>query len=179
MSARTKAEWRRWAKATRAQLDIPALSTAVVARLEAWPPYRRAEHVLSYLAFGTELDLSSLRGKHFYATRTHRDGPLSVHALSEGLERHPYGFYQPRAESPVVETERLELLLIPGLAFDRSGTRLGYGRGFYDRLLEQVKGIPVIGVAPSALIVTTLPTEPHDVRMTHLLSESGVVKAQG
>lgn len=178
MSARSKAEWRRWAKATRAQLDIPALSAAATSRLEAWPPYRRAEHVLSYLAFGSELNLVGLSGKHFYTTRTREDGTLSVHALSEGLERHPYGFYQPRAESPVVEIERLELLLIPGLAFDRSGSRLGYGRGFYDRLLEQVTGVPVVGVAPSALIVATLPTEPHDMKMTHLLSETGVVKAQ-
>ncbi len=133
---------------------------------------------MSYLAFGTELDLSSLSGKHFYTTRTREDGTLSVHALSGGLERHPYGFYQPRAESPVVEMEQLELLLIPGLAFDRSGTRLGYGRGFYDRLLEQVQGVPVVGVAPSALVVPALPAEPHDVKMTHLLSETGVVKVQ-
>lgn len=178
MSARSKAEWRHWAKTTRAQLDIPALSAAVVARLEAWPPYRRAEHVLSYLAFGSELNLSNLSGKQFYATRTRGDGTLSVHALSGGLERHPYGFYQPRAESSAVEPERLELLLIPGLAFDRSGTRLGYGRGFYDRLLAQIRDAPVVGVAPSVLIVPALPAEPHDVRMTHLLSETGVVKAQ-
>lgn len=176
MSARSKAEWRRWAKATRAQLDIPALSAAVVTRLEAWPPYRRAEHALTYLAFGSELDLSSLRGKHFYTTRTRGDGTLSVHALSGGLERHPYGFYQPRAGSPAVGLERLELLLIPGLAFDHSGTRLGYGRGFYDGLLEQVTGVPVVGVVPSALIVATLPAEPHDVRMTHLLSETGLTQ---
>lgn len=178
MTAWSKLEWRRWAKTTRAQLDIPALSTAVVAQLEAWPPYRRAEHVLTYLAFGSELNLSNLSGKQFYTTRTQRDGALSVHALSEGLERHPYGFFQPRAESPAVEITRLELLLIPGLAFDHLGDRLGYGRGFYDRLLLQVKDIPVVGVTPLALIVPALPAEPHDVRMTHLLNESGVEAAR-
>ncbi len=169
-----KTEWRRWAKATRAPLDIAALSEEAVKQLERWPPYQRAEHVLIYLAFRDELDLSGLKGKHFYTTRTHDDGTLSVHALEGGLERHPYGFQQPAADSPVVGLERLELILVPGLAFDLSGNRLGYGKGFYDRLLQGVRaGGPVVGVAPSPLIVRALPAKPHDVRMTHLLSEKG------
>lgn len=175
MTNRSKTEWRTWAKATRAQLDIPVLSNSVVAQLERWSPYRRAEHVLTYLAFGDELELSGLRGKHFYTTRTQGDSTLSVHMLESGLERHPYGFWQPRAGSPVVGVERLELLLVPGLAFDLSGNRLGYGRGFYDRLLPNVRsGVPIVGVTPSQLVVPILPTEPHDVRVTHILSEKGV-----
>ena len=162
------------------RLDTATLSEEAVKRLEAWPPYRRAEHVLTYLAFGDELDLSGLKGKHFYTTRTQGDGTLTVHALSGGLERHPYGFRQPSAESPVVGLERLELILVPGLAFDLSGTRLGYGKGFYDRLLKGVRaGVPVVGVAPSQLIVPTLPTEPHDVAVTHLLSEEGITEVGG
>lgn len=179
MSAWTKAEWRRWAKATRAQLDIPRLSAAALAQLEAWSPYRRAEHVLTYLAFGDELELSGLTEKQFYVTRARDDGTLSVHALSEGLERHPYGFRQPGEDSPAVGLERLELILVPGLAFDLSGTRLGYGKGFYDRLLSKVReGVPVVGVAPARLIVPALPAEPHDVPVTHLLSETGVVSTR-
>lgn len=173
----SKAEWRRWAKDARATLAIPALSRAVVKVMEGWAPYQNAEHVLTYLAFGSELTLSSLGGKSFYATRTREDGTLSVHALTGELTTHAYGFYEPSAENPEVEVGRLELLLVPGLAFDRSGTRLGYGKGFYDRLLPQLKpGVPVVGVAPSALIVEALPEEAHDVRMTHLLSEKGVTE---
>ena len=152
---RGKAEWRRWAKATRAQLDTAALSDEAVKQLERWPPYRQSEHVLTYLAFGDELELSGLKGKHFYTTRTHEDGTLSVHALEGGLERHPYGFWQPSAGSSEVEVGRLELLLVPGSGVRQlSGTRLGYGKGFYDRLLKGVGGRrPVVGVAPSQLIV--------------------------
>jgi 5-formyltetrahydrofolate cyclo-ligase len=171
----SKADWRRWARDTRAGLDIPALSRAIVKKLEAWPSYQNATHVLTYLAFGSELTLSSLGGKRFYATRTREDGSLSVHALTGELEAHPYGFYEPSAANPEVEVESLELLLVPGLAFSRSGVRLGYGKGFYDRLLPRLTpGTPLVGVAPSALIVEMLPEESHDVRMTHLLSEKGV-----
>lgn len=170
-----KSEWRGWTKETRARLDISALSRDVVTQLELWPPYRQVEHVLTYLAFGSELDLSGLKGKRFYITRTRDDSTLSVHALSEGLERHPYGFWQARRESSEVELGKLQVLLVPGLAFDPSGTRLGYGKGFYDRLLSSVqKGVPIVGVAPSRLIVPALPTRAHDVPMTHLLSETGI-----
>lgn len=174
----SKAEWRRWAKATRSQLDTRALSAHAVKQLGRCSLYTRAEHVLTYLAFGNEIDLSGLGpgGKHFYTTRTRQDGSLGVHKLTADLERHRYGFLQPAADAPEVELERLELLLIPGLAFDTSGNRLGYGRGFYDRLLAQVKNIPIVGVVPSDLIVLVLPAEPHDVRMTHLLSEKGVLE---
>lgn len=173
----TKPQWRRWAKGIRGQPAPPGLSEAVVEQLEGWPPYRRAEHVLTYLAFGSELDLSGLTGKHFYTTKTHKDGSLSVHALRGGLERHPYGFYEPVAGSQEVELGRLELLLVPGLAFDVAGNRLGYGGGFYDRLLARVgPGVPRVGVTRSDLIVPALPARGHDVSMTHLLSETGVLE---
>lgn len=172
---RTKPEWRVWAKAARAALDTPGLSRAVREQLERHPAYRQAEHVLTYLAFGTELNLAGLAGKHFYATRTHKDGALSVRELAGELERHPYGFLEPSAACPEVPLGRLELVLVPGLAFDRAGTRLGYGKGFYDRLLAEVPpGVPVVGVVSERLIVETLPRAPHDVPMTHLLGECGV-----
>ena len=176
--ARSKAEWRRWAKETRAQLDIPVLSQEVVAQLERWLLYKQTEHVLTYLALKDELDLSRLSGKHLYATRAHTDGTLTIHSLTGNLERHPYGFWQPVANSPEVALGRLELLLVPGLAFDTSGNRLGYGKGFYDRLLAQINNVPIVGVVPSELIVPALPAEPHDIKMTHLLSEKGVLEVK-
>ena len=108
-----KAEWRRWAKVRRSQLDTQALSEHAVKQLERWPHYNQAEHVLTYLAFGSEIDLSGLSGKYFYVTRTRQDGSLTVHELTKDLERHPYGFLQPAADAPEVGLERLELLPHP------------------------------------------------------------------
>lgn len=135
--------------------------------------------MLIYLAFRGELDLGGLltRAPHktFYATRTNAAGGLTVHPLGGGeLQLHPYGFLQPPPSDPV-PPERLDLALVPGLAFDEAGNRLGYGEGLYDRLLPHLRaGVPVVGVVPGALVLARLPAEPHDQRVTHLVTEGGV-----
>lgn len=173
-----KEAWRAWAKARRAGLELAALTPRLVAQLEDWPDYRRARHVLVYLAFGSELDLKGLdlSGKRAYATRSHLpERRLSVHPLGTGLERHALGFSQPAAGAEEVDPRIIDLALVPGLLFDRSGTRLGYGLGFYDRFLPRLRaGVPSVGVAADALVVTALPAGAHDMPVTHLLSESGV-----
>jgi 5-formyltetrahydrofolate cyclo-ligase len=69
----------------------------------------------------------------------------------------------------------VDVALVPGLVFDVRGTRLGFGAGFYDRLLPSLRaGIPIIGVTRDALVVPELPSEAHDVLMVYLVTESGV-----
>ncbi len=174
----SKEAWRGWAKRVRRGLDLAELSAGVVRALGTWPAYREAEHVLIYLAFGSELDLSNLdfSGKRVYATRAHEDERrLSVHSLSEVLERHRLGFFQPPANAVEIDPEIIDLALVPGLVFDERGYRLGYGLGYYDRLLPSLRpDALVVGVTADALIVPALPHERHDVPVTHLASESGV-----
>jgi 5-formyltetrahydrofolate cyclo-ligase len=178
-----KRAWRTWAKEVRQGLSIEALSGAVVSQLEAWPLYQQAEHVLTYRAFGTEIDLSVLlrEGKRFYLTRTWEtpDDGLTVHEATEGLEQHRFGYWQPLATARVVEPRTIDLVLVPGLAFDRTGARLGYGMGHYDRLLPLLKpGVVRAGVTADALVVPHLPAQAFDVPMTHLVTETGVLACE-
>ena len=173
-----KAVWRAWARIRRAGLERERLSAGVVASLRAWQPYAAAHRVLGYAAFGDELEPAALYadpGKAFYLPRTGPDGSLTLHRANGVLEPHRYGFRQPAASAPRIAPEALELVLVPGLAFDRSGARLGYGGGYYDRLLARLPpGLPCVGLVPDALVVARLPREPHDRLVTHLASESGV-----
>ncbi len=69
----------------------------------------------------------------------------------------------------------IAVVLVPGLAFDRLGTRLGHGAGYYDRLLARMPpGIPLVGVT-GGYVVAELPAEPHDIVMTHLVGPFGVL----
>ena len=76
----SKELWRRWAKEARAGLPKGELSEMVVKQLERWPPYKEATHVLTYAAFGSEFDLSALKNKKFYLTRTVETPPAEAHA---------------------------------------------------------------------------------------------------
>ena len=66
----------------------------------------------------------------------------------------------------------MDAILLPGLAFDRAGVRLGYGGGFYDRLLPDFRGVTV-GVIQAGLLVPALPREPHDLPVRWLVTERG------
>lgn len=149
--------------------------------LALWPPYRRASTVLLYLAFGSEIDLGPLlddADKRVLVPRS-QDVPepeLSLHLLRDAaLERHPFGPQQPRSGTPAVDPGELDVVVLPGLCFDRQGTRLGYGRGYFDRFLAGLPPeVPRVGATLDALVVERLPREPHDAAVTHLATESGV-----
>jgi 5-formyltetrahydrofolate cyclo-ligase len=196
-AASDKQAWRAWARAVRhawasdtqrRQREEAALQAALQAPLLASQEWRAAQTVLTYLPFGEEVaplaltvrddgTLSQVPSAPTLAvTRTPAPGTtLTIHPLRPPLERHPFGFWQPPANAPTLAAGEVDLVLVPGLAFDARGARLGYGRGLYDRLLARLKpDTPRVGVTIDALWVQELPSEPHDVRMTHVLTPKGL-----
>ncbi len=177
-----KAEWRSWARGARSELEYEALSGSVVARLMSWPRLSDASLVLLFLPLADEIDLRPLLEAgldcRFAATRTpDHGGTLSVHELGGPLEVHRLGFLQPHESSPRIDPGELDVLLLPGLAFDLWGTRLGRGAGYFDRLLMQVTlTAALIGVTPADLVVDRLPAEAHDVPVAYLATEEGVIE---
>jgi 5-formyltetrahydrofolate cyclo-ligase len=94
------------------------------------------------------------------------------------LEKHPFGMLEPALHLPVVLPEEIHLALVPGLAFDRSGWRLGYGGGYYDRFLMDFKGISA-GIVFQALLLEEVPHSPLDIPMHWIISEQGRVAIHG
>lgn len=75
-----------------------------------------------------------------------------------------------------VRLDWLDVVLVPGVAFDRAGARLGYGKGYYDRFLSRLPPqVPRVGLAYSLQLVPTLPTEPTDQRVDYIVTETGIV----
>lgn len=174
-----KAGWRSWAAAHRAAAPAPD-HAAVVAGLRAFLVGRPAGAgwVLTYRPMPGEVDLDALLPDVRAAvTRTHARGRLTVHPAAGPMERHRFGFFQPVDGAPQVPLATVTAALVPGVVFDVHGTRVGHGAGHYDRLLPLLPtGIPLVGVSAAALVVASrLPAEAHDVRMTHLATERGVV----
>jgi 5-formyltetrahydrofolate cyclo-ligase len=88
----------------------------------------------------------------------------------------PFGAREPAGDTPASPPD---LVLVPGLAFDPAGFRLGRGGGFYDRFLESLPSPrpALCGVGFSGQIVPSIPREPHDARVDFLLTEKGLVEA--
>lgn len=115
-------------------------------------------------------------GIRFALTRTPDVGhDLTVHPVGGPMDTHRYGYRQPRADAPMVADADVGAVLVPGLAFDRIGTRLGRGAGYYDRFLARL-GPAVLRVGlPAGGPVDRLPADDHDVPMTHLATPDGVL----
>jgi 5-formyltetrahydrofolate cyclo-ligase len=96
----------------------------------------------------------------------------------EDLHRGKFGAFEPGAGCPALPLNPLDLILVPGIAFDFGGRRLGRGKGFYDRLLAEVPGHKC-GVAFDLQVVTGLPEESHDVRVDSILTPSRWQLCQG
>ena len=139
-----------------------------------------ANLILFYRAMPNELSLEGLADavgwQRFAVTRTPPDGPLTLHPAIGAMEQHRYGFPQPTADAFELQPRQISLALVPGVAFDRHGTRLGHGAGYFDELLARLpEDCPRVGVASRDLVFDALPSEPHDVPMTHLATEDGVI----
>lgn len=147
--------------------------------------------VVVYDALGDEIDLSPLIESHgqperrFAVTRTPDSGfALTVHPWGGPLELHKYGYRQPSHDAPVIEDRQIGAVLVPAMAFDVAGNRLGRGKGYYDRLLARLATSPsqrptsvmFIGMA-GGVLADDLPHDDHDVAMTHLALTTGVYPA--
>ena len=148
--------------------QVNALSAEICNRLAQWPNLRGAATVLTYLAFRNEVDLSLLIDDlpHIrWAVPRVQGKELALHLYDrERLVRHRFGMLEPSASLPRISPDQLDIVLTPGLAFDRQGGRLGYGGGFYDRLLVRTSATRV-GIAYDCCLADKLPMDQHDQRL--------------
>jgi 5-formyltetrahydrofolate cyclo-ligase len=173
----SKAQWRTWARTVRATL--PDASSLICAHLETFIRHAQPRVVLSYRAFRDEPQLESLvehvPSIRFLTPRVASTGILTLHDFSSATVMNRFGILEPPPRTPPVLSSLVDLVLVPGLLFTSSGARLGYGGGFYDRLLPTLRDdAPRVGVTRDALVVEELPLEDWDVGMTHLCTETGV-----
>ncbi len=160
-----------------------AESEAICTRLLAQPDFLAARAILGYHPLPTEPDLRPALGGEAAAGRDRvvclprwaaaraEYEPALVPANGQLVEG-PFGVPEPPAAAPAVDWERLDLVLVPGLAFDRRGWRLGRGRGFYDRILVRARHARRWGVAFDDQVVVDVPHEPHDSNLDLLVTPS-------
>lgn len=92
------------------------------------------------------------------------------------LQPAPFGLMEPKPGGALLDYEKIELIIIPGIAFDVKGNRLGHGKGYYDRFLSKAPNIFKLGLAYDFQLIPEIPTEEHDVKMNGLLTPTRYLK---
>ena len=158
------------------------LSRRIVDHAVNWIEVNRADAVLIYLSMRSEVETGDLLDylltqnkialapvmciKHRILT------PHRIMDAEKDLVLHPYGMYQPNKETcPPFPLNQIDLIFVPGVAFDQKGYRIGYGAGFYDRFLRQCPQAVWIGLAYEAQIVTDTYPQTWDVPLHQILTE--------
>jgi len=149
-----------------------------------WPKLHSV--VAGYYAVRSEIDPAPLM-ETFWCEQarlalpcvTAPDAPLEFRAWAPGdaLETGAYSIACPQPRAPVLTPD---LVLVPLLAFDHMGRRLGYGGGYYDRTIAALRAagdVQVVGLAYSAQRLTRVPSAAHDMRLDWIVTEHGALKA--
>ena len=192
--ARTlKQELRRQAESARqAQPDKDALSEAICRQFALQPEYAAARTVMLYVAVQSEVRTRPLLGAAIAQGKrvvvpycVGNDLALSLLDSLDELAPGTYGILEPRPELRAlpgkrVEAGQIDLVMVPGVAFDRRGGRLGHGKGYYDRFLPSLRADALaIGVAFECQLVPEVPMLPGDVFMDRVITEKAVYPGRG
>lgn len=191
--AERKTEIRTAAHAARkAQEDKDSVSQAITDRVMQLQEYQQANCIMWYVDVRDEartrhaLPAALESGKSIVIPYC-VDGELELFHLEamEELEIGMYKILEPRAdlrevEAKNVDVKDLDLILVPGVAFDARGGRTGHGKGYYDKLLENAKAdTPLISLAFECQMFDEIPMQSHDIFMDKVVTESNVYDGIG
>lgn len=164
--------------------EIHDLSQRIQEAIESWVKYRDSDTVLYYASFLNEVDTLGLmenaldHGKVVALPRIRVVGrrmSARVVRSMDDLEPGPFGIKTPGSNCHEIDPSDLDLVLVPGLAFDHGGHRVGFGGGYYDRFLKSTSPDTItLGVAYGFQLVEGIPASRHDVALDYVVTEDGV-----
>lgn len=175
------------------QPDKEEVSREIVQKFLDLPEYAAAQTVMFYVDVRTEvktrdfLSVALTHGKKIVVPWCRPDGHLELFWL-QSMDELSVGMYkilEPRAAlrdlpEKKVSPFELDLVMVPGVAFDRSGARMGHGFGYYDKLLEHTRpNTPLVALAFECQLFEEIPTAPHDIFMDKIVTEADIYEGRG
>jgi 5-formyltetrahydrofolate cyclo-ligase len=179
--------------ARNAQPDKEELSRRIVATFMSLPEYVAAQTVMFYIDVRSEvrtrhaLPEALQSGKTIVVPWCNDRGELELFRLADmnELAVGMYKILEPKPElrhmpDKVAVPTDLDLVMVPGVAFDRSGARMGHGKGYYDKLLQHARAdAPLVALAFECQLFPEIPTATHDIFMDRIITESAVYPGRG
>ncbi len=167
-----KQSLRKWARGKRKELDMGAISSILAEKLVQTEEYKNSKNIMLFYPLPDEVNLLLLlkdRTKNFYLPRIKGDELECCH-YKAGEELCESRFHTQEPICNACNKSGIDLVIVPALACDRHGFRLGYGGGFYDRFLNDFKGIKICCI-PKDLLSETVYPEKHDIKMDLIITE--------
>ena len=160
------------------------MSAAIANSICDMPAFQDSRTVMLYMALPQEVQTAAIlaegrrQGKRMAVPVVKPYGLVAAELPAGELQFQPgpFGIPEPAVGTAILSPEDINCVLVPGIAFDRRGARLGFGKGYYDRFLCRLPATAhVCGLAFSLQVVDHVPDMPHDVRMQSLATEQGVL----
>lgn len=152
-------------------------STPILAKVEALAAFQQARTILMYWSMEDEVQT------HDFVNRWYKEKTILLPCVDGDdlrlrqytgpkclVEGEQFGISEPTGPE-YTTLDKVEMIIVPGVAFDKQNNRMGRGRGFYDRLLKSTPNAYKVGVAFDFQMVENVPTEPFDVAMNTVISE--------
>jgi 5-formyltetrahydrofolate cyclo-ligase len=174
------------------QPDKDAISTVIVDRFMQLPEYHAAKTVMFYVDVRDEVRTrqalpTALQSSKRVVVPYCLDGELELFHLEsmDELELGMYRILEPKLELRTVaakhlQPEDLDLVMVPGVAFDRNGGRTGHGKGYYDKLLQHARhNAPLVALSFECQLFDEIPAEEHDIFMDKVVTEKNIFIGRG
>ena len=159
--------------------QLGEMSLSIMSSVLTHPRVQEADTILMYHSLPDEVDTHSAlnqllaMGKKVFLPKVVSDTEMTIHEYTgaDSLQpSEPYGIFEPTTPELSIINYQLSIALVPGMAFDRQGHRLGRGKGYYDRFLSRVPNIYKIGVCFPFQMLENIPSEPTDVVMDEVIT---------
>lgn len=174
----TKNDLRKFAKEKRKLLDIPEISAKICDEIDCSDFFHKVTNIMIFYPLKYEIDLTSLltHNKNFFLPRVNgKELDICEYSLGDELEFSQFKTLEPKTKA-ITNLKMLDVIFIPALAVDINKYRLGYGGGFYDRLLAKIPdNVRKIAVIPSELIIENVPHEEFDQKVDYIISEKQTI----
>ncbi len=149
----------------------------IITRIRSLPQYREARTVALYVPVRGEVDLLPLlkdTGKTTLFPKVHGEDLAFYPAAGvDTFIPGRFGIPEP-PECPIFPVSGIDLMFVPGISFDRTGHRIGYGKGYYDRLMQANVHVITIGVCFDECLVDRLPADSWDVQVEYVVTQTEV-----
>lgn len=153
-------------------------SMAVFSRIEQTDMFKNASNIMLYHSLPDELPTHKVverwsRSKNIYLPRVNNDKLDVVAYKPQSMEPGSFNIVEPQGEA--VDVNDMDLIIVPAIAYDAKGNRIGRGKGYYDRLLADCNVVKV-GVGYDFQLLDEIPSELHDIKMNYIVTPDNIIE---